>query len=403
MAKQQLTIVLTGGGSGGHITPIQAVAAELKRLHPAVRTIYIGQKGDGLQDIPANDANIDEVYTIRAGKFRRYHGEGWRQLLDIPTMVKNARDVLYVLIGLGQSYQLLKRLQPDVIFIKGGFVGVPVGLAAAKLHLPYVTHDSDALPGLANRIIARWATKHAVALPVEVYNYPAAKTVQTGIPLQADFQAVTPELKQRYRKELDLKPAAKLLFIIGGGLGAERVNGAVAEVVPHLLHEYPDLQVVHGVGRLHETTMQARYEAELEPKQQGRVQVVGYVPDVYRYSGAADLVITRAGATNLAEFAVQGKACIVVPNPLLTGGHQLKNAEYLANQHAAVILSEADLTADPNRLAKLVSDLLPAEQRLQALGKALQTFAMPDATHRLAALLLRQAKHRGSQHAETRS
>ncbi|HWB38631.1 MAG TPA: glycosyltransferase, partial [Candidatus Saccharimonadales bacterium] len=224
--NRPLTIVLTGGGSGGHITPIQAVAAEIKQLHPKSRLVYIGQTGDGLIDIPANDPNIDETLTIRAGKLRRYHGEGWKQLLDVPTMLKNLRDVAYVLIGLVQSYKLLKSLQPDMIFIKGGFVGVPVGLAAARLKLPYMTHDSDALPGLANRIVARWAHLHAVALPVDVYSYPKNKTVQTGIPLQAEFKPVTAELAKKYRQEIDVPANAKLLFVIGGGLGAERVNKA---------------------------------------------------------------------------------------------------------------------------------------------------------------------------------
>lgn len=193
------TIVLTGGGSGGHITPLLAVAAELKRKDSGCKLVYIGQRGDGLGDIPAANPHIDEVYNVRAGKFRRYHGEGLRQLLDLPTMFKNIRDAFYVVAGIWQSRKLLKRLQPSVVFVKGGFVGVPVGLAAAQLKIPYVTHDSDAIPGLANRIIARWAAIHAVALPAEVYAYPPAKTVTTGIPLQADFSPVTDSLRSQYR------------------------------------------------------------------------------------------------------------------------------------------------------------------------------------------------------------
>jgi UDP-N-acetylglucosamine--N-acetylmuramyl-(pentapeptide) pyrophosphoryl-undecaprenol N-acetylglucosamine transferase len=387
-----LTIVLTGGGSGGHITPIQAVAAELKRLQPDSRLIYIGQTGDGLSDIPAADPHIDEVYTIRAGKFRRYHGEGWKQLLDVSTMVKNIRDAFYVLIGLVQSRRLLKRLQPNIIFIKGGFVGVPVGLAAASLRLPFVTHDSDALPGLANRIIARWARIHAVALPAEVYTYPRDKTVTTGIPLQADFVPVTATLQQQYRSELDIPTDAKLLFVIGGGLGAERINSAVAEAVPHLLHEFPNLYVLHGVGRLHESAMQARYDEQLAGAARSRVRTFGYLKDVYRYSGAADIIITRAGATNLAEFALQGKACIVIPSAVLAGGHQLKNAQYLESQQAALIINETDLTADPNRLAKQASELLRDTTLRAALSREFAKFAKPDATRMLAQLLLKEAE-----------
>src|SRR5665213_914894 len=199
-----MTIVLTGGGSGGHITPLLAVAHELKQLHPGSRVIYIGQRGDSLADIPAQHPDIDEVYNVRAGKFRRYSGEGLKQLLDVSTVLKNVRDSGRVVMGLVGARRLLKRLKPDVIFIKGGFVGVPVGLAAAQLNIPFITHDSDAIPGLANRIIARWATAHAVALPKSAYDYPPDKTFTVGVPISHEFQPLSAALQKKYRQQLDI-------------------------------------------------------------------------------------------------------------------------------------------------------------------------------------------------------
>jgi UDP-N-acetylglucosamine--N-acetylmuramyl-(pentapeptide) pyrophosphoryl-undecaprenol N-acetylglucosamine transferase len=382
------SIVLTGAGSGGHITPILAVAAELKRQQPDIQLVYIGQRGDKLGDIPARHPAIDTVYTVRAGKFRRYHGEGFKQLLDIPTLLKNIRDAVYTLIGIYQSRQLLRKLQPGVIFVKGGFVGVPVGLAAASLHIPYVTHDSDALPGLANRLISRWASKHAVALPPEIYSYPSNKTVMTGIPLRREFVPVTPKLKAHYRHQLKLPAKAKVLFIVGGGLGAQRINQAVALAVPHLMREFNDLYVIHGVGRANENEMQAAYQAKLSPAEQGRLQLYGFTEELHLYSGAADVIITRAGATNLAEFAVQGRACIVIPSPFLAGGHQLKNAQYLADQQSVLVIDETDLTADPNRLARQASQLLSDPAKQQELGSKLAQLARPNATAELASLIL---------------
>ena len=224
-----MKMVVTGGGSGGHITPILAVAHELKQLDPQLHIAYVGQKGDGLTDIVGRSQDIDDLYAVSAGKLRRYHGEGLSQLLDFKTMALNVRDVGRVVAGLFQSYRLLRKLQPDILFIKGGFVGVPVGLAAAMLHIPFVTHDSDAIPGLANRIIARWASKHAVALPKEIYAYAPAKTVTVGVPVASDYQLVTDKSQQDYRQQLGLKADAKLLFVIGGGLGAQRVNEAIAD------------------------------------------------------------------------------------------------------------------------------------------------------------------------------
>jgi UDP-N-acetylglucosamine--N-acetylmuramyl-(pentapeptide) pyrophosphoryl-undecaprenol N-acetylglucosamine transferase len=377
-------IVLTGGGSGGHITPLTAVATELKKLYPDCYLIYIGQRGDNMADIVSQDASIDETYLVMAGKFRRFHNEGLKQLLDIPTLIKNVRDFFLVIIGFWQCRRLLRKINPNIIFVKGGFIGVPVGLAAASLHKRFITHDSDAIPGLANRIISRWASLHAVALPIDVYNYPSNKTVSTGIPLQSGFEPVTKELQLRYRDEIDVPASAKLLFVIGGGLGAQRVNQALAEALPHLMGELPDLYVVQSAGRANEADLKNYYKKNLEPEEQGRVRVFGYMSDVYRYAGAADAVIT--------EFALQGKACIVIPNPYLTGGHQLKNADYLRSQQAVLVINETDLLEDPNRLAKQASSLLKDPVLRQQLAKNISAFAKPKATEELARLIMREAE-----------
>jgi len=201
---------LTGGGSGGHITPLLAVAHELKQLKPDATLIFIGHRGDQLSDLPRENRDIDEVYFVKAGKFRRYSGMGLKQLLDLPTVLKNIRDGTRVIYGLAESSRLLRKIKPDIILIKGGFVGVPVGLAAAQLHIPFVTHDSDAIPGLANRIIARWASAHAVSLPKELYSYPPQKTYTVGVPVSRDFVPVNPENIRQYRDLLDLSSISKL-------------------------------------------------------------------------------------------------------------------------------------------------------------------------------------------------
>ncbi len=386
---------MTGGGSGGHITPILAVAHELKQFSPQAEIIYIGQKNDVLADVPAADQAIDKVYSVRAGKFRRYHGEGLRQLLDIKTVLLNIRDSFWVLVGLLQSYILLRKLCPDVIFVKGGFVGVPVGLAAAKLGIPYITHDSDAIPGLANRIIARWASVHAVALPAEVYSYPVAKTVSVGIPLTNEFQPVTPELQLSYRKSINLPIDAQILFVVGGGLGAERINKAVSEIANLLLSQFPSLYIVHGVGRAHEAFMTQTYDNLLPQSTRRRVIVKGYLTDLYLYSGSSSVIVTRAGATNLAEFSMQGKACVVIPSPFLTGGHQLKNAKFLADANAAVVVDEVKVQQDSNCLAKAISELLKDPTTCAALGKKLHSMmAHTNSARQLALLLTEEAnKH----------
>ncbi|MDB5170632.1 MAG: UDP-N-acetylglucosamine--N-acetylmuramyl- (pentapeptide) pyrophosphoryl-undecaprenol [Candidatus Saccharibacteria bacterium] len=384
------TIVVTGGGSGGHITPILAVAAELKSLQPDTRIVYIGQTGDKLADIPAGDPNIDEVFTVRAGKFRRYHGEGFfRQLFDVPTVAKNLRDIGYILIGTWQSWRLLRKLKPSVIFSRGGFVSVPVALGGALQRIPYITHDSDSTPSLANRIIARWASLHAVALPAELYPYPPDKTVTVGVPISADYKRVTPALLHKYRDEIGLTKAHQVLLITGGGNGADQLNRAVVANSAYLLQRYPGLHIVHIAGRALHKSVAAAYDNELPADARARVVVKGFIGDLYRYSGAADVVIARGGATNLAEFAAQAKACIIIPSKQLIWN--IKNTEALLDRQAVVTLTEAQ-SEQERRLASVVSDLFDHVSKREALGAALASLARPDSAKELAVLILDEAK-----------
>ncbi len=381
-------MILTGGGSGGHITPLLAVADELKNRRPDLQLVYIGQRRDKLADIPARHPHIDRVYAVSAGKFRRYHGEGWRQILDLATILKNIRDGFRLIAGIWQSFWLLGSIRPTGIFIKGGFVGVPVGLAAAMRRIPYITHDSDAVPGLANRIIARWAKLHTVALPKETYHYPANKTITVGVPINSQFTAVSAQQQTLLRQDIGLGAYKTIILVTGGGLGAQRLNEAVVAIAPQLLDAYPGLAIVHVAGRDHEKTVHDAYQ-RLTSQQASRVLIKGFVTDLYRYSGAADLVITRAGATHLAEFAVQHKACILVPNPQLTGGHQTKNAGYLAAQQAVVVVEEQLLQTDPKLLLEAIKQLLDDATKRHNLGEQFGHFGVTDSAKRLAGLILK--------------
>jgi UDP-N-acetylglucosamine--N-acetylmuramyl-(pentapeptide) pyrophosphoryl-undecaprenol N-acetylglucosamine transferase len=383
-----MKIVVTGGGSGGHITPILAVAHEIKKAQPQAEIIYVGQTGDALGDLPAQDKNIDAVKTVRAGKLRRYHGEGIWQIFDIPTVLKNIRDVFYTFIGTFQSLFLLRRLKPDVVFIKGGFVGVPIGLAAAFWRIPYITHDSDAIPGLANRIIAPWAYMHAVAMPKEVYAYPQDKTVTVGVPVSYNYHRLSEQEKAAARQKIGLEQFTKIILVTGGGLGAQRLNEAIADCAPELLSRYPDLAIVQLAGRSKDQTLRLRYNERLSSADRPRVVVRDFVTNLYDYSAAADVVVTRAGANSLAEFAAQAKACVVVPNPFLTGGHQLKNAKVLADRKAIKMVNEDNVMRDHFALMPPLVDLLDHPKEAIELGQRLGKIEQSNASERLAMVLL---------------
>lgn len=390
--KKRLRIVLTGGGSGGHITPILAVAHELKQLRPEVELVYIGQRGDSLLDIPAQDPNIDKIFAVRAGKFRRYHGEGLRQLLDVPTLLKNLRDAWFVLVGLFQSWRLMRQLRPAIVFTRGGFVSVPVALGAKLCGIPYITHDSDAVPSLANRLIAKWARLHAVALPKEVYAYPADRTITVGVPISHKYLPLTAEERTKKMSSLGLGTYKKVVLLTGGGNGAKSLNDALALAAPELLKRYPDLAIVQLAGRSLAPALSQKYLDMLSTEDRSRVMVKDFVTNLYDYSGVADVVITRAGGTSIAEFAAQRKACIVVPNPLLTGGHQTKNAKVLEDRSAAVFVQESSLKKNASALLTPLCELLDQPEKAQKLGETLATFARPDAARKLAEVLLEQIK-----------
>lgn len=374
-------IILTGGGTGGHITPLIAVAHELKQLDPDTHITYIGERNAKYGELVANNPDFDEVKAIFAGKFRRYHGESWvTRVLDVKTLLLNVRDLFFFIFGTVQALLLVKQLQPDSILLKGGFVGVPIGLAAAFWKKHFITHDSDTVPGLANRLVARWASLHATGMPAEFYGYPKESIRHVGVLVSRDYEYITPEKQVTHKTRLGLPKDAQVVLVTGGSGGAMAINQAVRAVVTDLLTMFPDLYIVHQVG-IGKGGVYDDYTHE-------RLQVFELLQPMYAYTGASDVVVTRAGANTMAELGVQGKACIVVPNPLLTGGHQLKNAEVWQEKRAAVILNEADMLEDPSILLKQITDLLHQHEMRANLGSNLRELTITDAAHKLALILL---------------
>lgn len=365
-----------------------AVAAELKKAYPDAKIVYIGKYGDRFSRVVRNHPAIDGVKLIFAGKFRRYHGEGAKQMLDLKTMFFNLRDAVLVVLGILQSLWHIGIIRPDVVFVKGGFVSVPVGLATAAWRIPFVTHDSDALAGLANRIIARWARYHAVALPAEQYEYLREKTFTVGVPITQEYTFVDESTQREYKKQLGIPSSAMVLLITGGGLGARLLNDAAVIIAKDLLSRYKNLHIVHTTGHKPYKTVRQMYNETIPKNQQGRMHVVDYTSRLHLYSGAADVVVSRAGATNMAELAAQGRAAIIVPNPVLAGGHQLKNAAAYEKASAVVVVHEDDVRQRPEVLKAAIVDLLDFPDKRKKLGTALHTFAHDHSAQELATLLV---------------
>ena len=368
-----------------------SVAQEIKVLSPNSRLIYIGKKGDSLAETILDSDLIDEFHYIRAGKWRRYHGETfWQHIKDYRTVLLNIADFFNLIIGVVQAWLKLKKINPDAIFIKGGFVGLPVGISAKMRGINFITHDSDAIPGLTNRIVGRWALYNAVGMPEKLYHYPKNKTIYTGVPVSKEFTYVSEAKKAEYRRQLGLSSDDQVIFVVGGGLGAQRLNDAVVHIAKNLLADKTNLKLIHITGQANFEKTTEDYKDTLSPELMQKVEVIGFTNDLYRYSGCSDVVVMRAGATNFSEMAVQAKPCILVPNPNLTGGHQLKNVKFWTKAAAAEVYDE---TMPPSELQSILSRILDNSDLRAKLAESIKQMAKPDAAGDISKLLVEIAEN----------
>jgi len=287
-----------------------------------------------------------------------------------------------------QAYSVLGKIKPDIIFIKGGYIGVPVGLAAALRKIKYITHDSDTMPGLANRIIAKWAIMHATGMPTEFYDYQKDKTVYVGVPISAEYSLVDEDMQNAFKKNLGFESADKLILFTGGGLGSKVLNDSLVEITKKLLSSDEKIRIMNIAGNENEEEVRGAFSNKLSSEEIDRLTIKGFVTDLHRYSGAADLIISRAGATNIAEFAAQAKACVIIPSPYLVGGHQIKNAESLVKINAIEIIDEADLQYNPEVLLDKITELMNSKSKREELGKNLHKIAKLNASKDLAKLII---------------
>lgn len=386
-----MRILLVGGGSGGHVMPLAAVAGELTQLEPQSQLYLITDKeySRTASEVFSDQTNLIKTNIIFAGKFRRYANKPWRWYLKhFSVILLNIRDLFYILIGLMQSVVLLHKIRPNVIFCKGGFVCLPVGIAARILKIPVVLHDSDSVPGLTARVISRWSRAIAVGAEPDLYNYPKQIMYHTGIPVNPKFKPASPKQKLKIKQEFGLSDKNPLLVLVGGGTGASVLNKIAAGQARNLLKHF---EVVHFAGK--EKTEEVNQiissqivdEADLK-----NYHVYDFTTEMYKYLQAADLIISRAGATAIQEVAAVGRPLILVPGSQLTGGHQIKNAQIMAEKNAAEILNQGELENNGELLVKLAAEVIKPENQ-DELIKNIIKFRCPKAALDIAQLVISSA------------
>ncbi|MBQ8992488.1 UDP-N-acetylglucosamine--N-acetylmuramyl-(pentapeptide) pyrophosphoryl-undecaprenol N-acetylglucosamine transferase [Candidatus Saccharibacteria bacterium] len=431
-----MRILVVGGGSGGHITPAVAVVREVLRLKPRTKvefwtdrkyyanvvkiTTEIGVAW-GEEERRSGKKQYIRVRKVLSGKFRRYSGWKLTDYLEHPWVA--FRDLILLNIvgflgftaGIVQSFfrLLSKKTRPDVVFLKGGFVGLPVGIACRILKIPYVVHESDAVFGLANKLLVRKArvvalswdssssadalltrrtSSTARSVTPASSNSPQAKAtrekvVVTGIPVAPEFKKVSATRQAQLKKTFGYDPEKPLVVITGGSQGAQHINVSIREILPEML-EFTSVGLVAGRTRYEEMIDLKKYEIYEKAKLKSNFRMWAFNSAMYELLGAADVIISRAGATTIAEMAELKKAVILVPYAALPGGHQVKNAERLKELGAVEVIADEEMVKAPEKLLEMVRKLVRSPRVREELASKLHETAGSDAALKLANILL---------------
>ena len=362
--------IVTGGGTAGHVLPALAIAdALVAHGHPPSTIHYVGSaRGIETRLLPPT------AYPMTL-----LPGRGIQRRLTLA----NLGAIAGLVVAAVRAIRLLGRLRPAVVVAVGGYASVAVALAAVTRRVPIVVAEQNQVPGAANRLIARFAKVSAVSFP----GTHLPRAVLTGNPIRAEITALDPHRDvEEAKRAFGFGMGRRLLVVVGGSLGAQRLNDAVLGALP-AWHDRHDLAIHHVVGERDWPTVSAALPTDV-----GAVEyrAVRYEDDMPAALAAADLALCRSGSSTCFELAAAGLPAILVPSPYVTADQQTGNARHLADAGAAVLVRDAEL--DPTRLVAEVDALIGDASRLRAMGEAAHGWARPEAAADIAALAERHAR-----------
>ena len=347
------TLMIAGGGTGGHIYPAIAIAREFMSRDASRRVVFVGTER-GLEKTIVPKAGFPLEFITAAG----LQGKG---------LADRLRGVFQLPIGFAQAFRLIGKHKPDVVLGVGGYSSGPVLLAAKLRGVPTIIHEQNAFPGLTNRLIANFATAVAVAFADAAPRLKRNDAIVTGNPIRAEFFTQHSALSTQHSR----------LLIFGGSQGSHILNETMTGALLFLAHLKDRLQIVHQTGPNELQRVQAAYRSSAFPN----ARVVAYLDPIVDEIAAADLVVCRAGAMTIGELAAVGRAAIFVPFAAATNNHQELNARVVEKAGGGMVITEAELT--PERLAAAIGEVLSDPARVQRMGAAAQTLATPEATKRI--------------------
>jgi UDP-N-acetylglucosamine--N-acetylmuramyl-(pentapeptide) pyrophosphoryl-undecaprenol N-acetylglucosamine transferase len=364
-----MRVVLTGGGTGGHIYPALAIGKEWKARHPGTELLYIGgRKGMESRIVPQHGISFEALDVT-----------GFRRSLSW----ENVRTVVRFWQAVRRSKSLLRRFRPDAVVGTGGYVCGPVVYAAHKLGIPTLIHEQNVVPGLTNKFLSRYVDAVAVSFRDSLPFFSRVPdAVYAGNPCASSVIGAD---AARGFASLGLPRGTPFVLTVGGSGGARAINEAAVGMAP-MLDRLPGVHLVCATGErfLEETKERAR---ALGAAAADRVHVVPYIHNMPEVLAAASLVVSRAGAGMIAEFASAGMPSILIPSPNVTNNHQEPNARSVADAGAAVMILEKELTGET--LFAAVSSILSDERRRTSMAEAARKLGMPDAARTIAEQLER--------------
>lgn len=375
-----LRVILTGGGTGGHVYPALAIGAAIRSASPGVELLYLGT-ARGLEADVVPRAGVPFQQVRAAGVLGR-------------TPLQAAAALGRTALGCLDARAAIVRFRPDLVVATGGYVAAPVAVAAWLSRVPVAIQEQNAVPGLTNRLLSRIARLVFLPFPEAAAHFPAclSRAVRPGGPrLQVTGNPIRPEVlaadRGSARAELGIPAHAEVLYVTAGSGGAARLHEATCDALPALLRR-PSLTVLYSTGRrYHPRVLEMLAERGLRPDAEGgRLRVVPFFYRAELPLAAADLAVARAGAMTVSELAARGLPAILVPSPNVANNHQVANAAVLGAAGAARVVSDAELSGE--RLAREVAGLLDRPGELRRMAEAARGVARPDALDRIVAALL---------------
>ncbi|MBI4688108.1 MAG: undecaprenyldiphospho-muramoylpentapeptide beta-N-acetylglucosaminyltransferase [Nitrospirae bacterium] len=358
-----MKIIIAGGGTGGHVFPGIAVAQELKRIYENINIVFVGTaQGIESRVVPK------EGFDIRLINIEGIVGKG---------VLRRFRSALKIPASLNSSRSIIKSIKPDLVFGVGGYSSGPVLLMAYLMGIPTMIHEQNSVPGLTNKILSKFVDIIAVTYQESLSFFPKGRTYLTGNPVRQD---IIKGNKTRGCEVFDLEKGLFTVFVFGGSLGASSINRAMSEALMYLGEFKDKIQFIHQTGEKDLDDVREFYRSK------GFMgAVIPFAHNMADAYAAADLIISRAGATTLAEVTACGKAAILIPYPYAAARHQELNARKLWDMGAAQMILESELNG--KTLSQLVIHLFENPDAVSEMERVSKTLGRPDAAQRIVELM----------------